>query len=92
MFSRILKHVDHAKCIVRQVKHRIGIAGDDRRLGAGVANKLNPRRQAGKILNAPDIAMNENDAMFLQSLDVGFAASAHEIVHGHHFMPPLAQV
>jgi hypothetical protein len=36
--------------------------------------------------------MDEGDAMLLQPSDVGFAASAHEIVHGHHVMPSLAKV
>jgi hypothetical protein len=49
-------------------------------------------RQAAKILDAPDIAVNESETMLLQSLDVGFAAAAHEVVHRHHVMPTLAQV
>jgi len=35
--------------------------------------------------------MDEGDAVLLQWPNVGFAASAHEIVHGHYVVPLLAK-
>jgi hypothetical protein len=86
------KHVDHAERVVRQVKHRVCVADDDRWLGARVANQLNPARQSGKILDAPYIAMDECDPILLQSLDIGFAASTYEIIHGHYVIAQRPEV
>jgi hypothetical protein len=84
--------MDGTEPIVGYVEKRIRVTGYDRRLGAGVANQLDPWGKIAEVFRIPHIPMKEGDAVVLDHGDVSFAAPPNKIIHHRNFVPFFAKV
>ena len=84
--------MDGAEPIVGDVEKRIGVAGDDRRLGAGIADQLNAGRKIAQVLGIANIAMEERNAVAFEHGDISLAATTNEIVHDGHLVSFFAEM
>jgi hypothetical protein len=82
--AREFKNVDQAERVIGDVEDWIGVTGDDGRLRTGVANQIDPFRQACEILGVSDVHMYEINSAPAKMRQIQLASAAHQIVSYDH--------
>ena len=84
--------MDGTEPIVGYVEKRVRVTSYDRRLGAGVANQLDPGGKITEVFRIPHIPVKEDDTVALEHPNVFFAAPSNKIIHHGNFVPFFAKV
>jgi hypothetical protein len=84
--------MDRSEAVVVDIEQRIRVAGHDRRLGAGVADELNPSGEILQILGIANVSVKKFDAVPRKNRKISFTPAAHQIVQHRNFVTFFLQM
>ncbi len=88
----IFQDVNGAQAVVGDVEKWIGVAGNDGRLRAGIANEFNAGGKISEIFGIAHVTVKKGNAVPLEIADILLGAAADEIVHHGDLMAPGAEM